>query len=48
MRLRNLGTVLVTGALLVGLAACGDDDDDAGGATTTAAGGPSSRSGAKP
>ena len=40
MRLRNLGTVLVAGALLVGLAACGDDDDDAGGATTTAAGGP--------
>ena len=39
MRLRTLGTVLVTGALLVGLAACGDDDDDAGGATTTAAGG---------
>jgi polar amino acid transport system substrate-binding protein len=38
VRLRNLGTVLVTGALLVGLAACGDDDDDAGGATTTAAG----------
>ena len=39
MRLRNLGTVLVAGALLVGLAACGDDDDDdAGGATTTAAG----------
>jgi polar amino acid transport system substrate-binding protein len=37
--LRNLGTVLVAGALLVGLAACGDDDDDdAGGATTTAAG----------
>ena len=40
MRLRNLGTVLMAGALLVGLAACGDDDDDdAGGATTTAASG---------
>jgi polar amino acid transport system substrate-binding protein len=38
--LRNLGTVLVAGALLVGLAACGDDDDDdAGGATTSAASG---------
>jgi glutamate transport system substrate-binding protein len=37
--LRSMGTAAIAGALLLGVAACGDDDDEGGSAATTAAAG---------